>query len=250
MDAIKKFSGKAEGYDKYRPSYPRKLIDYYYQKVGFSPEHVIADIGASTGLMSRLLLERGSRALCVEPNADMGAVAWDKLQEYSRWEWIAAPAEDTGLPDQSVDFITVAQAFRWIDQAKFAAECRRILRPKGKVALVWNSRDREDARTRETWQICILVCPDFRGFSGEEETPGDCRAFFQDGTYEQRVFPNDLQMDLDQFLGRYLSASCAPKRGGNGYEEFVKFLTRVFDAYQQDGWVRLSNAAYSYVGEV
>ena len=250
MDGIHMFFGKAEGYEKYRPSYPRALIDYYYRELGISSDSIIADVGAGTGLMSRLLLEKGSRVLCVEPNQDMAAVARERLKDYSRWEWVAATAENTRLPERSVDFITAAQAFHWFSQAKFKEECRRILRPGGKVALVWNNRNEDDSLTKESYLICKRICPEFRGFSGGKETPGDYRSFFRDGTYETRAFPNDLIMNEEQYLGRYLSASYAPKKGECGYEEFIKSLTGVFDAHQQDGYVKWRNTTFSSVGEV
>ena len=55
-----KFSGKADFYRKYRPSYPKELIDYLYT-IHFSSDSVIADFGAGTGIFTRLLLERGSK---------------------------------------------------------------------------------------------------------------------------------------------------------------------------------------------
>ena len=57
----KLFTGKAALYKKFRPSYPKELIDYLYSEIGFAEESVIADIGAGTGIFTRLLLERGSK---------------------------------------------------------------------------------------------------------------------------------------------------------------------------------------------
>lgn len=250
MDSIQKFTGKAQGYEKYRPSYPGELLDYLYGEAGFSPESTIADIGAGTGLFSRLLLEKGSRVLCVEPNEDMRAVAWEKLQRYERCEFINAPAEHTLLDDCSVDFITAAQSFHWFAPEAFQAECRRILRPGGKAVLIWNSREKDDELVKETYRLCQMICPEFRGFSGGEETPERYEHFFRDGKYEQREFHNDLALNLKEFLGRYLSASYAPTRESGNYNEFVKALTGLFGAYQEGGRIRLPNRTRCYLGEV
>ena len=250
MDATEKFSGKAEGYEKYRPSYPKELLDYLYQDVGFQENSVIADIGAGTGIFSRLLLERGSRVYCVEPNDDMRRVARQKLQGFPSCTFVDATAEHTLLDDRSVDFFTAAQAFHWFDQTAFAAECRRILRAGGKVVLVWNNREKDSTIIKETYRICQEICPDSQGFSGGKETPEKYQSFFREGRYEERAFPNDQRMDLEGFLGRYLSASYAPSQEENRYFAFTKALTELFDSYQKGGAVTLPNQTHCYVGEV
>lgn len=250
MDATKKFSGKAEGYEKYRPTYPKGLLDYLYQEKGFQKDSVIADIGAGTGIFSRLLLERGSHVFCVEPNNDMRRVAWQKLQEYETCTFVNATAEHTLLNDQSMDFVTAAQAFHWFDQSAFAAECRRILRPGGKVVLLWNSREKNDEMVKETYQICQMICPEFKGFSGGEETPQKYQSFFREGRYEEKIFDNDLHLNLEEFLGRYLSASYAPSKEESRYFEFTKALTGLFGSYQKGGIITLPNKTRCYIGEV
>jgi len=80
-----RFSNKADIYKKYRPSYPKELIDYLYSQVGFRQDSIIADIGSGTGILSCLLLERGSLVYCVEPNADMRKVAEKDLSGFKNF---------------------------------------------------------------------------------------------------------------------------------------------------------------------
>lgn len=133
---INLFSGKADGYAKYRPTYPEALYELLYSSAGMTKDSIVADIGAGTGIFSRGLLERGSMVYCVEPNEDMRSEAEVYLRDYQKVEFVNAPAEATALQGHSIDFITVAQAFHWFDRLAFQQECQRILKHKGKVILI------------------------------------------------------------------------------------------------------------------
>ena len=136
-----RFNEKAEIYQQHRASYPKELIEYLYSAVGFSNASIIADIGSGTGIFSRFLLEKGNHVYCVEPNDDMRSVAERELGCIVGFYSVAAPAENTGLKENSIDFITVAQAFHWFDRQLFTLEYRRILKDTGKAVLIWNIRD-------------------------------------------------------------------------------------------------------------
>lgn len=246
-----KFSGKADIYVQYRPTYPGAFIGYLYAEVGFAPASRIADIGAGTGIFSRLLLEKGSRVFCVEPNADMLRAARNGLGQFPDCEFVQASAENTGLPDKSVDFVTATQAFHWFDRARFKHECQRILKDGGKVMLAWNSRDADEEVTRENARINKLMCPKFAGFSGgSAEDPEAYADFFKDGRCEFRTFRNDLRFDREAFIGRCLSASYAPLPGASAYEEYRAKIAELFEKYSRDGILPMGNIVRSYVGEV
>lgn len=250
MKNTEKFTEKAQTYEQYRPSYPQELMEYLYTQVGFSAGSVIADVGAGTGIFSRLLLQRGSRVLCVEPNAEMRSLAQQQLRQYERAEIINAPAERTQLEARSVDFITVAQAFHWFSPQAFACECRRILRPAGKVVLVWNSRVSTDPLTQALKELLHIWRPEFYGFSGGTDTAKSTRDFFQKGTCIHHSFANDLQLTWEQFLGRQLSSSYALSEKDASYPGFVQALKKLFDLYEKNGTVWMRMVTDSYVGEV
>jgi ubiquinone/menaquinone biosynthesis C-methylase UbiE len=160
-----RFSNKADLYKKFRPTYPKELIDYLYSQVGFNQESIIADIGSGTGIFSRLLIEQGSFVYCVEPNEDMRRTAEKDLSEFENFVSVNAPAENTGLQDVSVDFITVAQAIHWFDRQAFKSECRRILKPGGKVVLIWNERDYENEIIKKEYFIRAKYAVETNGLS-------------------------------------------------------------------------------------
>ena len=84
-----------------------------------------ADLGAGTGISSRLLAERGAHVLAIEPNQAMREAA----EPHPHVEWVAARRNATGLHEASVDLVTAFQAFHWFDHAEGAREIVRILRP-------------------------------------------------------------------------------------------------------------------------
>lgn len=247
---VEKFTGKAGVYARYRPSYAPAFIDYLYDTVGFSPESTVADIGAGTGILSRQLLAWGSRVVCVEPNADMRREAERALSDHPGFEPVDAAAEDTGLVDHSVDFITVAQAFHWFDRDRFRAECRRVLRPGRKVVLVWNSRVADTGFFKDNEQICLTWCTDFNGFGGgSDKDPGAYAGFFKDGC-DYMEFENDRVLTLGQFIGGSLSASYAPREGDAGHRPFIEALTSLFHRFAGGGLLTIPHITRSYTGEV
>ena len=247
-----KFDGMGKIYAQFRPSYPKEFIEYLYSQIGIDTHSVIADIGSGTGILTRLLLERGNRVYAVEPNEDMRITAENDLHLLNNFVSVNATAESTTLAEQSVAYITVAQAFHWFDRQRFKSECRRILKPGGKVILVWNSRIFSTEVVKEGDEINRRYCPLFKGFSGGmrgAESDNDFYDFFM-GKYEIRVFQNDQPFDIDSFIGRNLSASYAPKESDGNYTDYIAELRRLFDKYSTNGQLVMPNETKSYVGVV
>lgn len=121
-----KFSGKAEIYDKYRPTYPTALINVLYNEIHGDENSRVADIGAGTGIFTKALLGKFRNVTAVEPNGDMYSVLRANLPDITA---VQNSAENTGLPQSSFDLITTAQAFHWFDKDMFRNECKRILKP-------------------------------------------------------------------------------------------------------------------------
>ena len=169
-------------------------------------------------------------------------------------DWLAnavdAAAEDTGLADSSVDFVTAAQAFHWFDKARFQAECRRILKPGGKVIILYNNRV-ESPIVLENAEINRTYCPNFKGFSGgTTQTPEAFADFFKGGHVAYKTFGNPFFLNEDGFVGRSLSSSYAPKAGDKSYGAYVAALHALFRKYAENGRVPLPYETCIYYGEV
>lgn len=244
-----RFDEKGGIYAAFRPSYPFALFDYLKEKGLGGNECTVADIGAGTGIFTRQLAAQVRRVYAVEPNDSMRE-AGIREQEPSV-TWVKGSAEDTALPSSSVDGVTAAQAFHWFDREKFGRECRRILKPGGSVALIWNDRDMEHGLLQELLELNRRFCPGFRGFSEGRKT--EDRSVFDEfftGGYERQAFANEMMYDREAWIGRCLSSSYAPKEGEAYREAYVEALQELFDRRSRDGKLKHPYVTRCYWGHL
>ncbi len=137
-DPKKRFSSRVENYIKYRPSYPIEIIDFLKEKNILTENTIIADIGSGTGILTRMFLDNNNQVYGVEPNKDMREAAEKLLQGFTNFTSLEGSAESTGIEENCVDLITAGQAFHWFDVEQAKREFKRILKPNGNIALIWN----------------------------------------------------------------------------------------------------------------
>lgn len=238
------FSGKAEIYAKFRPSYPTAIVDWLYD---MTHAERVADIGAGTGIFTKCLTEKPWKVTAVEPNEDMLC----ELRKTADCEIIKAGAENTGLESGTIGLVTVAQAFHWFDVLLFKEECRRILIPKGIVCLLWNTVDesRDIVKKQNELNLKYCGCCDghTKGYT-PQQSDDKIQLFFDH--FEKRQFPNNLAFGLDEYIGNRLSRSYAPKKNDRGYEAYVKALTDFWNENSINGKIVIPNNVNCYTGTV
>lgn len=247
MDNTGKFTGKAFSYTQGRRGYPEPLLDLLAREGGSGPLRV-ADAGSGTGILSHALLKRGWTVYGVEPNDDMRREAESLLNGFPLFHSVPGTAEQTLLPDASVDMVTAAQAFHWFDAAAFKRECRRILTPGGKVALIWNSRGEDSPAVQEEGRIHRLYCPRFYGFSGGLEDIQERIADFFDHRFQVFRFPNELSYTREQYIRRMLSSSYSPGEREEGHAAWLEALNDLFERFQTDGKLTIPHETIAYLG--
>jgi ubiquinone/menaquinone biosynthesis C-methylase UbiE len=135
------FTGLAGDYARFRAGYAPQVATAILGYLGREPADVDAvDAGAGTGIWTRILAERGLRSItAVEPNDDMRGQG---IESSRGWNiaWRKGSAESTGLPDASVDLVTMASSLHWADFDAACDEFRRILRLGGLFVALWNPR--------------------------------------------------------------------------------------------------------------
>jgi SAM-dependent methyltransferase len=190
------FSRAAAEYERGRPGYPAAALE----PLALSPDLVVLDLAAGTGKLTRMLVESGATVIAVEPVAEMRAELPASV------EVLDGTAERIPLGDGSVDLVTVAQAFHWFDGDAALAEIHRVLRPGGRLALVWNRRV-EDAPVNVA--IDAIVDP-FRAGAPTHRGEGWRAAFDRTplfGPLEEHIFENEQVLDADGMADRIGSIS-------------------------------------------
>ena len=139
------FGSSADVYERARPSYPEEAIRWIADCAGLGYGSVVADVGAGTGKLTRLLVSTHATVIAVEPIEAMREVL---LEQVPGCVVLGGVAEELPLEDVSIDAVTVAQAFHWFDPVKAIPELHRVLRPGGQLVLIWNSRDMTDPLQR------------------------------------------------------------------------------------------------------
>lgn len=203
-----RFNDRTDDYVKYRPSYPSAAIDAIVEGLEGAPPRNAADIGAGTGISARLLADRGLSVVAVEPNAPMRGAA----EPHAGVTWRDGTAENTGLEASTMHLALAAQAFHWFRADQALREFARILRPGGRLALMWNRRRRDDPFSAG-YRAAIL---EVGGDSLVERMDFDPDVIAQSGLFSAArlvAFPFEQALDWKGLLGRAMSASYVPKTG-------------------------------------
>ncbi len=135
-----RFTRTVSHYAQYRPKYPQDMCEFLLNKHVINNQSIIADIGSGTGIFAELLLTTGATVYGIEPNLAMQQCAESNLSNNANFISVNGTAENTTMPNASVDAISVATAFHWFDQQACKKEFKRILKPDGWVMLLWNLR--------------------------------------------------------------------------------------------------------------
>jgi SAM-dependent methyltransferase len=220
------FGAVADAYERARPGYPADAVRWL---TGDEPCDVV-DLGAGTGKLTRSLVALGHRVTAVEPLEEM----LERLR-------VAVPgttallgsAESLPLPDDAADVVTCAQAFHWFDQEVALREIARVLRPGGRIALVWNTRDDSQGWVAELTET-VIGRSEFRD-GGVDAVTG---SIDESGLYapdERASFPHVQQLGRDDLVELVRSRSQCAVLSEDERRPVLDHVGAMFDTHSPDG---------------
>lgn len=251
LNATERFSDRVADYVRYRPDYPAALLDWLQRELGIAPDWCIADIGAGTGISSKLFLDAGYDVAAIEPNAAMRDAALEWLGGNPRFHVVHGRADATGLASGSIDLIVSAQAFHWFDADAAHHEFARILRPRGVAAIWWNSRRLTGSDFLDGYEALLQrYGTDYASVAERYADDAQMRAWFGRGLRGTACFPHSQRLDFAGLRGRLLSSSYTPRAGEPEYEPMLHALHELFEVSAVDGTVSMDYDTRVFAGEV
>lgn len=235
-----RFTGRVESYRRFRPGYPAKIVDVLRNECGLRSDAEVADVAAGTGLLTEIFLAAGHRVTAVEPNAEMRAACSELRERYPGLQIVTGTAEATGLPDASVDLITVGQAMHWFDLERTRREFARVLKPGGWCAVIYNHRHMTGDAFHDAYEAFLQEFGiDYRAVFDQHMSKDRLADFFAPSEMKCATFANAQALTLEALEGRILSSSYMPQPGHARFGEMKAAIERLFAENESGGVVTM-----------
>jgi ubiquinone/menaquinone biosynthesis C-methylase UbiE len=252
MEPTTRFSTKAERYARYRWGYAAEAIQAVFDISGLTSDAILADIGAGTGLVTRELVNRVAKIYAVEPNQPMREIAERLLNQHPTFIGVDGRAEATTLADHSIDIIIVGQALHWFEPQAALKEFRRILKPEGWLAILFQPPPPFN------YAIYKALKPVFSVENGWDTTPspkpqyGDSHTdyYFGIGNGIKMHFPQTWQENWEEFIGGILSDSHSPDDSHPAFQKFVSAVQQVYEQFCDHGSLQVLGGTDLVIGKL
>ena len=244
------FSEKADAYAEFRERYDATVIlPLLREWCGLKPAWTVADVGAGTGMLGDVFRANGNRVIAIEPNAAMRAVCARLHAGDSQFEVKDGRAEATGLGDASVEMVAVGRALHWFDVPLAMAEFKRILKPRGWVAIVACGRQERGREENEAYDALLHAIPGTlervkAGYAVYRKMDD----YFAGGEVHHQQVTGEMVMDWEALRGLTLSYSHAPMPGAPEFDGLERALKEFFARFKKNGKVTLATRTWISAG--
>ncbi len=236
------FEQVAALYERTRPEYPAEAVEWLRRELDLRAGRTVLDLGAGTGKLTRALAGTGAMVIAVEPGEAMLA---ELVRAVPDVDARIGAAEAIPLEDDSVDAVTAGQAFHWFRHDEAVAEIHRVLRPGGRLALIWNRRDPDDPLQEAISSAIAPLAPPDRPGATSWEVPLAETPLLE--SVAQADFRFTDVLDSDQFVGRIGSISFV---AASSDEERAALEERLRTMVAERGRVELRYVTSAYVSRV
>ncbi|MGB0909671.1 MAG: class I SAM-dependent methyltransferase [Nitrospirales bacterium] len=228
------FTELATHYAQNRPDYSSAVLNALLKYTDATrPGFHVVDVGAGTGIWTRMLADRGLPCTAIEPN-DAMRFEGIRLSQDRDITWGSGSAEVTGLESNSVDWVTMASSFHWATFPDALYEFSRILRPGGYLTILWNPRDIQGHPLHEEIEeIVYKRIPTLKRVSSGSSK--HARDYYSEltstGHFDNAIFfegKHTIVMSHERYLGAWKSVYDIQQQAGE--ELFSKILSDIKEA--------------------
>jgi len=224
------YTDRAEHYDK-RADYSKEAVETLLQEIGAVPGKPVADIGAGTGKLTKLLAMNGLIVRAIEPNDAMMAMGMKNTEGMSV-TWTKGVGEKTELPNSSVHAAFFGSSFNVLDQKATLSEVARILIPNGYFVCMWNHRDLSDRLQNEIEEMIRQMIPDYNYGSRREdptEIINESKLFGQVNNLEQNF---KVEMPSNIFFDGWKSHATLARQAGQKFASVLERIQKLLTPYE------------------
>jgi ubiquinone/menaquinone biosynthesis C-methylase UbiE len=251
VDHTRRFDGRVDAYRRFRPTYPREIVDFLGERCALTTNSVIADVGAGTGLLSELFLRNGNSVFAIEPNDEMRSACKELEATYPHLASVKGTAECTCVADHSIDFVAVGRAFHWFDEEKCLKEFRRILKPSGWLAILnLGRREGREPLLQDYDELLVTHGSDYAAVRAKHDLVNTNAKFFSDGEVHHVEFSRVEELSYETLEGRTLSMSVMPLPGNSRFPAMKRALEDYFCRYESNGRIKIPLICHLYVGQL
>jgi ubiquinone/menaquinone biosynthesis C-methylase UbiE len=185
---------------------------------------------------TELFLRNGNKVFAVEPNKEMREAAESIYLKEPGYFSINGTAQQTNLPEHTIDIIFCAQAFHWFNTKDTKTEFNRILKSNGHLVLVWNVRKEQDEFQRG-YESILKKIPEYNEVTHKNVSDKEIINFFSPKIMHKKNIANFQAFNINGLKGRLKSSSYCPKVG-TAYQNLMGEIDTLFHKFENNGIVK------------